>query len=408
MSKNYAVNMLNKTLMDLEIYASKAISLQAKKDPEIANLSFGEPEFGPPEHSLENIAENQLTITSFLDSVKRYEDPRGSIRLRESISNWYKKRYGLIVNPETEIMITHGGVEAITLAILCTSDIYEQVAVTDPSYMLYSRTITTLGRRAVSLQRVAGSYEYQSLFNKNAISNFKNLKTIIINSPENPTGYVVDKDEWELIGNYADKTGIWIIHDEVYDTMAFKREHIPCKAIDSLSERSILINSFSKKFGIPGLRIGWIVANKKLVDLASKLHDYLYLGVNIQYENIANNLISDERNMLWLANIAKKIKLRAEKALVELGDNAGFTWTRSPQGAMFLFPNVRTLYESLSAEYKSINAPIGDVVSDFLIKEKKVATVPGSVYGKEGNEHIRMVLCTADVVFNQALERLKA
>lgn len=401
---------LNSTLLSLEVYASKAISLEAKKNPDIVGLSFGEPEFGPPEYALEEIEKNDLTLKAFLDAVKRYEDPKGALELRNAIAVWYKQRYGLEVNPDTEIMVTHGGVEAITLALLCTSEVGETIAVTDPSYMLYERTITTLGRKPYSIYRPAGGYEYQKLFADQEVlqSNFSQAKALIINSPENPSGYVVDQSEWDHIVDYSNKMGLWLIHDEVYDTMAFERDHLPVTASKALPKYSILINSFSKKFGIPGLRIGWMVANEEVIKLASKIHDYMYLGVNIQYEKIATRLIADKRNEQWLATVAKKIQERVHRAMGVLTEKEGFAWPRKPLGAMFLFPNVRKLYERIPEKYRSKELPVGDAVAQYLLKEKKVAVVPGSVYGAGSSEHIRLVLCSTDKEFDLALERLRS
>jgi aspartate/methionine/tyrosine aminotransferase len=403
-------NRLNNTLLDLDVYTSKAISLQAKNDPEIVNLSFGEPEFGPPNYLEEDILINDLSIASFLDSVKRYESSRGSLELRKAISLWYKRRYGWSINPETEIMITHGGVEAITLAILCTTEVGDIVSITDPSYMLYKRSILALGREHNYLARPIGEYEYKNIFNESSDTQYQlgKSKAIIINSPENPSGYVLDKKEWELIGDYSNKMGLWVIHDEVYDTMAFERQHIPCGMISSLSENFILINSFSKKFGIPGLRIGWIVSNKEIIDLASKIHDYLYLGVNILCEKIATRLISDLRNDKWLSDISKNLQQRMSRSLLTLCEEKGFTWTRKPFGGMFLFPNVSSLYKKIPQVYKLEGITIGNAVSEYLLKEKKVAVVPGSVYGIQGNEHVRLVLCTEENKFNLAIDRLSS
>ena len=157
-------NNYNSVLQNMEIYASKAIATKAKLDPSIANLSFGEPEFGPPNYLLNSIQENCLDLNTFLDSVKRYEDPKGSLSLREAISSWYRSRYGLSVNPHTEVMITHGGVEAITLAILSTTQANDPIAITDPTYMLYGRTIQSLSRRPLNLSRNAQLHEYLNLY----------------------------------------------------------------------------------------------------------------------------------------------------------------------------------------------------------------------------------------------------
>lgn len=403
---------LNKTLLNMEVYASKAISKIAKQDPEIVGLSFGEPEFGPPETALPGIVSEDLSQESFLNSVKRYEDPRGSIELRKSIANWYKTHYGMDICPEKEVMVTHGGVEAITLAILCTTEADDKVAISDPSYMLYERTIATLGRTVSPLTRIpggnAGGNEYLDAFsNTETITPaLQNVSTMIINSPENPSGYVLSNEEWEAIGNFSQENGLWIVHDEVYDTMVFDRPHIPARSKKSLHDRSIMINSFSKKFGIPGLRIGWMVANKEIIEMATKAHDYLYLGVNIQYEKIATRLLNGDNDQ-WLRENTAKIKRRVDQAVTELTTAQGFSWSRSPLGAMFLFPDVSGLYNKLPQAYRDQTSSVSEAVAKYLLEVKKVAVVPGKVYGADSDNHVRMVLCSTEEEFQLAMQRLR-
>lgn len=391
---------LNSALQNMEVYASKAISARAKQDPNIMGLSFGEPEFGPPEH-LQSVIEEELTYDAYLDSVKRYEASQGSLTLRKAIANWYKTRYGMDVNPETEVMVTHGGVEAITLAILCTSELGHGIAVTDPSYMLYERTVQALGRQLCTVHRDTSDQQYVNLLEGGEAETLAKARTLIINSPENPSGYVLSEKEWAAIAEYSEKNDLWVVHDEVYDTMAFDREHLPFR-----NDRSILINSFSKKFGIPGMRIGWMVAHPDVIELASKTHDYLYLGVNRQYEKIAARILSDDRNEPWLAKNAAKIQARAHRAQSELGEAQGFQWKRQPLGAMFLFPDVSELAKRLPEKYQTGFENAGDAVAEFLLEEVKVAVVPGSVYGDGSKDCIRLVLCTFDQEFDTAMERL--
>jgi aspartate/methionine/tyrosine aminotransferase len=104
---------------------------------------------------------------------------------------------------------------------------------------------------------------------------------------------------------------------------------------------------------------------------------------------------------------ANTIHQRANTALELLDENAGFSWERKPLGAMFLFPDVCSLYDRIPVSYKTNHHFVGDAVAQYLIKERRVAVVPGSVYGTEGNNHIRMVLCTPEKEFNLGLERLR-
>ena len=395
---------VNSIVQAMGIYASKAISNKAKEDPSIADLSFGEPVFGPPDYAIDDIKHRNLSYETFLDSAKRYEGSQGSLGLRQAVSDWYRQRYALEVDPHTEIMITHGGVEAITLAMLAVTGEGDAIALADPSYMLYSRTIQLLSRQVAQVSRAAGGNEVANLL---ATQSIDQAKAFIINSPENPSGYVLSAEDWKALAQFSNRNNTWIIHDEVYDTMTSGRSHTPAFGIEGLRDNTITINSFSKKFGLPGLRIGWMVAPKAVIELAKKIHDYMYLGVNIQYQAIAETLLRHPARDTWLTSSSQMVASRAEVSRATLTSEFGFTWNREPHGAMFLFPNISGLYRSLPSSYKTA-ATEGEAVAAYLLNERKVAVVPGCVYGKEGDNSVRMVLCTADSVFNTALERLSS
>lgn len=389
------------------VYTSKAISARVKSDPRIANLAFGEPDFGPPEHLAESIAKN-LAYSAFLGAAKRYEESRGLEQLRVAISEWYLRRYGYRVDPDSEILITHGGVEAITLAILCTSDPGDTILVTDPTYMLYSRSVQTLARVAVPLSRSPDSEYLGALdvLHKSANTNFTRAKALIVNSPENPTGYVINRDEWQSLSLVADVHDLWIIHDEVYDTMSFTRPHLPARCVDGLKQRSILVNSFSKKFGLPGLRIGWLCATPELVSLAAKLHDYLYLGVNIMSEQVAVTLMNDPGADAWLVKQTTMLKERAAIVVDSLGPHNGFSWVRPPLGAMFAFPRIAGVRSQIPPNVLAKHAYLSDAAAEYFLDGRRVAVTPGSIYGCQGNESVRLVLCSPEPVLREAVGRL--
>ncbi len=400
---------LNTSTESIGIYASKAISARAKSDVTIANLAIGEPAFGPPEQLAEAIRDHNLTYGMFTKAVKAYEQSRGLRELRYAISDWYRTRYNYQVDPDTELLITHGGVEAIALAILCTSDPGDTFLVTDPTYMLYARLVQTLARKALALIRRPDIEYFAMLHDADAKLNGKAecVRALIVNSPENPTGYVISAEEWQALSSFAEAHNLWIIHDEVYDTMAFDQPHIPARCVDGLKGRSILVNSFSKKFGIPGLRIGWLCAQPDLISLAAKLHDYLYLGVNVLFEHIGLTLIGADVSIFWLATQTKVLQERAHAIIETLTPHEGFSWERRPTGGMFAFPNVAALAEKMPASYFGRHSHRGDAVTDFLLNERKVAVVPGSTYGSQGNDCIRLVLCSDEQTLEAATNRLK-
>ena len=394
---------LSEDLLTLDGYATKAMAAKARANPDIVNLAFGEPDFGPPPTSRAEIEAHDLTWDAFLSSSKSYEQNRGMPSLRVAIADYYRRRYGLRVDPDRELLITHGGVEAIALAFLATSSPGDTIALTDPTYMLYQRAIRTLGRVPFCLTRPVGGNEYDRLFGEAAAVVPKRPRALMINSPENPSGYVASLDDFSAIARFADQHNAWIIHDEVYDSMAFARPHLPARKVAGLENRSILINSFSKKYGVPGLRIGWLCAPPEVIDLAAKLHDYLYLGVNILSERFALRMISDLQADAWMDSTAESLAARALRLQQVMTAEKGFAWPRPPQGGMFAFPDISSLAARLKAnDYQAPDVGgNGALVAQFLMDERLLATIPGHVYGPSCQNAVRMILCSGDTAFER-------
>jgi len=396
---------LSEDLLQLDGYATKATAAKAKDIPGAINLAFGEPDFGPAPGVRSVIEEKDLNWDAFIQSSKSYEKSRGMLELRVAIADYYARRYGLDVDPEREILITHGGVEAISLAALVTSSPGEEILITDPTYMLYQRAVRTLGRAPVCLSRQCGDHEYAEL---DALSNAaKSARALIVNSPENPSGYVASQVDFKALAGVAEKNDLWVIHDEVYDSMAFSRPHIPARCISGLESRSILINSFSKKYGVPGLRIGWLCAPPAVIDLAAKLHDYLYLGVNMLSERFALRMISDVSADPWMDGVAAMLQKRATILSDTLTPEKGFTWPRLPQGGMFAFPEVANLGGKVRSADLGTKKGTGALVADYLLSEKKVVSIPGHVYGPTSADCIRLILCSSDDVFEKGVKSLE-
>ncbi len=398
---------LSEDLLALDGYATKATAAKARDIPGAINLAFGEPDFGPPPSSKTLIEAQDLNWDAFMHSSKSYEKNRGMLELRVAIADYYSRRYGLNVDPETEILITHGGVEAISLASLVTSDPGQEILITDPTYMLYQRAVRTLGRTPKCITRQPGDNEYAEL--NNWAGHAETAQALIVNSPENPSGYVASRADFGALASVAEKHDLWIIHDEVYDSMAFSRPHIPARCVRGLENRSILINSFSKKYGVPGLRIGWLCAPPAVIDLAAKLHDYLYLGVNILSERFALRMISDHAADTWMDGVSKSLQQRAEALSCIMTEDKGFLWPRRPQGGMFAFPSCEDLAQRLVLAGGHMNKNgAGATVSEHLLGENKIVSIPGHVYGPTSADCIRLILCSGDDVFEKGLKALDA
>lgn len=384
--------------------SSKAIAQAARANPAILNLSIGEPDFGPPPHLVEAIGRQAAALPALLAGLKRYEHSRGDPVLRQAIAQWYWRRHRMRIDPEQEIIITHGGMEALNLALLAVTDPGDRVAMSNPGYTMYARALALQGRAMAAMPRPAGGDEYAAAL---AGANLDGVKALLLNSPENPTGYVLSTEDWAALARAAERADLWVIHDEVYDTMAYTRPHLPARAAAGLGQRSLLINSCSKKFGVPGLRIGWLIGPKEVIDAAARVHECLCLGVSIHAEGIANLLLRDGAMDAWFDAMRADLAQRNAGAVARLHEGLGYQWSRAPQGGMFLFPDVRQLHARLPPAYRRDGAPAGSAVAAYLLAEQQIATVPGSAYG-DAASHIRLTNCCPAPVFEAAVARLAA
>lgn len=398
---------LSKDLLSLDGYATKAMAAKARQNPNIVNLAFGEPSFGPPASSRKDIEDKDLNWESFLHSSKVYEQNRGMPELRCAIADYYERRYGLKVDPDREVLITHGGVEAINLAALITTNAGDKIAITDPTYMLYERAFRMLGREPVGITRPAGGSEYEAAFqgDRRILSG---VRALLVNSPENPSGYVLDDADFKALSDAANRENVWVIHDEVYDSMVFDRPHKPASLIDGLRDRTLLINSFSKKYGVPGLRIGWLCGPAEAIDLAAKLHDYMYLGVNILAERFALRMISDVSADSWMDETAHMLAGRSKRLQQILTPEKGFMWPRTPHGSMFSLPDVSQFEKRIPKAYRDNANGAGAGVASYLMEERALASIPGFVYGPSCAQSIRLILCSDEAIFDKGCDILSA
>jgi len=393
--------MLNASLVAMGEYASKSIARRVESDPGIVSLSLGEPDFGPPAGFAERL-ESIIPKSSVLRDLKRYESSRGAATLRESIAAYHKNYFGVVPRSDDEILVTPGGAGALTVAILAATEAGDEVLIGDPSYMLYERLVRVLGRVPRRVIRHA-SEDYR--FDIELLRSLLTARTaaLIINSPENPTGYVCSESEMIDLVDFCRSRGVTLIHDEAYDQFTFACTHRPACAFGGL-EGVIQINSTSKKFGVPGLRLGWLAASPQTVAVAAKAQDYTSLAVSAVAERIAQALLEHPGLSSWFAEIRTTLYDRVRQATASLSAIPGLEFCSTVRGGMFVFPRVDGL-----AKYLGLDGPrtAGELVTNFLLDEAKVAVVPGLVYGPSGKDSIRLVLCGPKDALHEGLSRIE-
>lgn len=393
--------MLNPQIQGLGPYASKAIARSVEGSMDVANLSIGEPEFGPPPAAAARL-EEVVRATTFIRAAKRYEESRGLPSLRALISGYYRHYSGLAVSAQTEVLVTAGGAGALTAAILATTRPGDAVLIGDPSYMLYERLVTVLGRVPRRLVRKASEgFRYDLDRVRAAID--PSTTAMIVNSPENPTGYVCPDAEMAALLELCRSRGMTLIHDEVYDQLCFDRPHRPAASFGGLAN-VVQINSMSKKFGVPGLRLGWLVSSEETVGVAAKAQDYTTLAVGRFAERAGEVLLECPGLDEWFAEVRASMKKRLELVASRLSAIPGIELPSPISGGMFAFPTVAALAHRLGLRSASGS---GAAVTEWLLARAKVAVVPGGVYGRQGEDSVRLVVCGGREDLHRALARIE-
>lgn len=395
----------NRIITGMPHYASKRISEAVRHDKEVISLSIGEPWFGPPRETAEILARLATNPIELAPLVNRYPESLGLLSLRSAISDRYDRLYGLAVDPNHQVLVTHGAAEAIWLSILACTEIEDEILIGDPSYMLYEALVRMLGRVPV---RVKTGPQVGFCLTAEQVEEYLSprARMLILNSPENPTGSICGTEQLQDLLALARQTGILVLHDEVYDAFAFEAKHIPAALLDP--EITIMTNSFSKKYGMPGWRLGWMVARRSIIELASKVHNYFALACAGVTQYVAAELLQSTRTGDELVANAELVRQRSRWFADEIIKLRGFTLPGGyPKGGLFLFVNVNQLYEALVERGEVKNESPGEAVADLLLKECKIAVVPGKVYGAGGEDYIRIVVAVEQEALKEAQSRLQ-
>ena len=341
--------------------------------PNAINLGLGQPDFDTPAHIKE------AAIKAIRDGFTGYTPNCGFPDLLLAISQKFLRDNQLRYSPE-EIMVTSGASEALFLAIAALVERGDEVLVGDPSFLSYSALTKLVGGKPVGVP-----LNDQLRLTPDAVNEMitERTKAIIINSPSNPTGAVQTEEELRGIAEIADDSDIAVISDEVYEHFIYDGEHIsPARFSDNV----ITVNAVSKTYAMTGWRLGYLAAKGGAHEQLLKVHQYIQACACSISQKAALAAIAGPQECV--ATMRDEFKLRRDmlvKGFLEIGVDLV-----KPQGAFYLFPKVGD----------------GDAVASSLAKAGVIA-VPGSAFGPEGKEHIRLSYASSRKNLEEALKRMR-
>ncbi|HHV73201.1 MAG TPA: aminotransferase class I/II-fold pyridoxal phosphate-dependent enzyme [Thermoanaerobacterium sp.] len=352
---------------------------------DIISLGVGEPDFVTPwvirKEGIDVLDRGSTTYTSNL----------GLKELREAISFFLKKHYDLNYDPEREIMITVGASEAIDLALRCLLNNGDEVLVPAPSYVSYSPCIElTRGISVYVPTDEKNNFIITPADLKSKITN--KTKALILPYPNNPTGAIMKKEDLEAIKDIIIEHDLIVISDEIYSELTYDGKHVSIASLPGMKERTILLNGFSKAFAMTGWRLGYIAAEHGFIEAMNKIHQYTticapimaqYAGIKAIYE-----CEGDIEKM-------RKTYDQRRRLIVNGFREIGFDCFE-PKGAFYIFPSIKKTGLS-SQEF-----------CERLLKEEKIAVVPGDAFGPGGEGFIRVSYAYSIDKIMKALERIES
>lgn len=355
---------------------------------DIIDLGMGNPDHPTPKHIVDKLSEA-------IENPKnhRYSVSKGIYRLRTAISDWYKRRYDVDIDPDTEACATIGskeGLAHLAMAIIAPGDL---VLVPSPTYPIHAYSVVLAGGDLRSIPLLPGVDFFEELL-KATKEAWPKPKLLILNFPHNPTTEVVDQDFFVKVVDFAKEHNMMVIHDLAYADIVFDGYEAP-SFLKTPGAKDVGVEFFtlSKSYNMPGWRVGFAVGNKKMIGALTRIKSYLDYGI-FQPIQIAS-IIALNGPQECVTEIRDLYKTRRD-VMAESFTRAGWP-IEKPKATMFIWARIpEQLRKMGSLEF-----------TKFILKEAKVAVSPGIGFGEYGDEYVRLALVENEQRTRQAAKGIK-
>lgn len=348
------------------------------------SLGVGEPDFDTPWHIREE------GIYSLEQGRTFYTSNAGLKELKEEICKYLKKSQNIKYN-EHEVFITVGGSEAIDVALRAMLDPGGEVLIPQPSYVSYEPCTILAGGKPVIIElKEDNEFRLTKEELLNAITD--KTKILVLPFPNNPTGAIMEKEDLMDIAEVVKEKDLYVLSDEIYSELTYSGKHVSIASLPGMKERTVLINGFSKAYAMTGWRLGYAAAPEAILEQMLKIHQFAIMcaPTTSQYAAVEalRNGAPDVKKMRDSYNQRRRFLLNEfEKIGIDC-----FT----PYGAFYTFPSIKKFGMS------------SDEFAERLLKEQKVAVVPGTAFGACGEGYLRISYAYSIEDLKLALERIAA
>ena len=347
------------------------------------SLGVGEPDFDTPWHIRDE------GIYSLERGRTHYTSNAGLMELREEICRYLYRRQGLSYDPVKEVLITVGGSEAIDIGLRAMCNPGDEVLIPQPSYVSYEPCAVLAGAKPVIINlKAENEFRLTAQELEDAIT--EKTKILILPFPNNPTGAIMEKKDLEAIAEVILKHDIFVMPDEIYSELTYKDKHVSIAELPGMQERTILINGFSKAYAMTGWRLGYACGPREIIQQMTKSHQFAIMCAPTTSQCAAvealKNGDGDVEQMRTAYNQRRRYLMNAFR---EMGLECF-----EPYGAFYVFPCIKEF------------GLTSDEFAERLLKEEKLAVVPGTAFGDCGEGFLRISYAYSMEQLKEALSRM--
>jgi aminotransferase len=377
-------NRINATVRDIPRSGIRDFFDIVSTMKDVISLGIGEPDFDTPWHVRES------AVFALERGVTHYTSNLGYLDLRRALVKYVQKTFGAEYNPDNEVLVTVGVSEALDLALRALINPGDEVLYHEPCYVSYRATILFAGGIPLAVEtKAANGFRLTRAMLEAKIT--PKTKVLMLNFPNNPTGAVMSREDLVDIAAFARERDLIVITDEIYGELTYDAAHTSIVSLPGLRDRTIFLHGFSKAWAMTGFRLGYACGPAELIEAMMKIHQYTMLCASSLAQKAAlEALARPESDIAEMLGEYRRRRNFLAASFAELGIEC-----HRPLGAFYAFPSV---------------AKFGLTSKEFavrLLKEEKVAVVPGTAFGECGEGFVRCAYATSLENIKEAMVRLR-
>lgn len=376
-------NPLSETIVQIEPSGIRKFFDIVSEMKDAISLGVGEPDFDTPWHIREE------GIYSLEKGRTFYTSNAGLKELKQEICRYLYRRFDVSYNPDSEVMVTVGGSEAIDIALRAMCDPGDEVLIPQPSYVSYVPCTMLAGGKPVVIE-LEEKDNFKLTPEKLLEKITDKTKILVMPFPNNPTGAIMTKEDLAPIVDIIIEKDLFVISDEIYSELTYGTDHVTIAAFPEMKDRTILINGFSKSYAMTGWRLGYAAAPHRILEQMLKIHQFSIMCAPTTSQYAAVSALRDGDNDVQMMREAYDQRRRfVLHAFKEMGLDCF-----EPEGAFYAFPSIKRF------------GMTSDEFATRFLREEKVAVVPGTAFGASGEGFLRVSYAYSLKNLKEALGRM--